>query len=203
VTTPSLAGVAAVLLVGGEGRRMGGLAKPLLTVGGRTLLSRTIEALAEGGVSPIVAVGPRLDDSPSVAWVREDPPLGGPVAGIAAGLEHVTTGWVLILAGDLVRPRDLVRVLATRFGGQGAAVRHPVEGYVFSAEGRPQWLAGLYRAGSVRTALAALETHRNASARELLGGLAIEWIVDEDGITADIDSPTDLSRARAELEEET
>jgi CTP:molybdopterin cytidylyltransferase MocA len=38
----------------------------------------------------------------------------------------------------------------------------------------------------------------DASCRALLGGLPIRWIADEDGITADIDTPDDLERARAD-----
>jgi molybdopterin-guanine dinucleotide biosynthesis protein A len=198
VTDASCIGVGAVLLVGGEGRRLGGIAKPLLTLEGRSLLARTVKVLVDAGVAPIVAVGPRLDDTDGVAWTREEPPLGGPVAGIAAGLARMPAERVLLLAGDLVRPAEVVHGLLSH---RSAAARASADGVVFSAEGHPQWLAGLYRTASVRHALDGLETDRNASVRALLGGLAIEWVVDEDGTTADIDSPADLVRAREEIEE--
>ena len=200
MTTSSHAGVGAVLLVGGEGRRMGGIAKPLLTLEGRSLLTRTVEALVDAGVGPIVAVGPVLEESADVVWTREEPPLSGPVAGIAAGLARMPAERVLILAGDLARPDAVVHgLLSHRADDAGAAAS--VDGVVFSADGQPQWLAGLYRTASVRRALDMIETDRNASVHALLGGLAIEWIVDQEGITADIDVPADLARARQEFEE--
>lgn len=198
--SPSLAGVGAVLLVGGEGRRMGGIAKPLLTLEGRSLLARTVEASVEAGVGPIVAVGPMLEESDDVVWTTEEPPLGGPVAGIAAGLARMPADRVLILAGDLARPAEVVRGLLSHRPANSADPA-PADGVVFSADGHPQWLAGLYRTASVRHALDGLDTDRNASVRALLGGLAIEWVVDREGNTADIDSPADLARAREEIEE--
>lgn len=47
--------VAAVILAAGAGRRMGG-PKALLTVGGETLLRRTVRAALEAGCAPVLAV---------------------------------------------------------------------------------------------------------------------------------------------------
>ena len=190
--------IAGVLLAGGRARRLGGVAKPLLTLGDRSLLSRGREALAGAGASPIVAVGPHTDE-PGLVWVREDPPFGGPVAAIAAALAYegvACSHRVLLLAADLVHPEAIVRRLIAESSADTAA-----EALVLRADGRPQWLAGLYRTSSLRTALAALGTVQGASCRALLGGLAIRWIQDQDGITADIDTPAELARARAEYEE--
>ncbi|MBS1674628.1 MAG: NTP transferase domain-containing protein [Actinobacteria bacterium] len=111
----------AVVLVGGRATRMGGAAKHLLTVGGATLFARTVAALEAAGVAPIVAVGapPVEDASPDdgdasaarVAWAREDPPFGGPVAALAAALAHPALAGaeeVLFLAGDLAHPEAVI-----------------------------------------------------------------------------------------------
>ncbi|MGN8027536.1 molybdenum cofactor guanylyltransferase [Microbacterium sp. 22242] len=196
MTVPGATGVAGVMLVGGRARRMDGAAKPLLLLGGRSLLARGRTALADAGVSPIVAVGPRAEE-PGLVWVREDPPFGGPVAAIAAALardELAQAGRILLLAGDLIHPDAVVRRLL-------AASAEGADSVAFDADGRPQWLAGIYRTTRVRAALAALGSPAGASCRALLGGLAIRWIPDQDGITADVDSPADLDRARADLEE--
>lgn len=74
-----------------------------------------------------------------------------------------------------------------------------VEAVVFRAEGQPQWLAGRYRVAAVRAALAALDVVDGVSCRALLSGLRIRWIPDDGGITADVDTPADLERARAAL----
>lgn len=203
MTRASSGDVGAVLLVGGAGRRLGGVVKPLLRLQGHSLLERAVEALAAAGVGTVVAVGPQLADLPGVVWAHEDPPAGGPVAGIAAGLAHVREDWVFLLAGDLVHPEVIVQTLSAQRRKRLDAGDADAEGYAFTADHRQQWLAGLYRTTSVRAALHALETERDAPVRDVLGGLAIEWILDEDGVTADIDSPADLDRARADLEERT
>ena len=175
---------------------MGGLAKPLLVLGGRTLFERAVDALAAAGAAPIVAVGPVLDEALPVIWAREEPAFGGPAAALAAGIREVPAEWVCVLAGDLARPEDVVERLAALLSGGTDA-----DGIAFTADGREQWLAGMYRAASVRRVLTGLGTLENASVRSMLGGLAIDWIVDDDGITRDIDSLADLDRARTEPEE--
>lgn len=188
--------VGAVLLVGGRARRLGGIDKPMLALGGRTLLAAAVDALAAAGVAPTIAVGPVLDAAAPVVWVREDPPFGGPVAAVAAALPHMPAEWTLLLAGDLEHPDAVVtRLIAAIADGPDA------DAVVFTAEGRAQWLAGAYRTVALREVLAVVETPAGASVRSVLGGLAIAWIVDEDGVTRDIDAPADLDRARAHLEE--
>ena len=49
--------LAAILLAGGRGSRMGGVHKPLLEIGGTTLLDAAIAAARDAGCDPIVAVG--------------------------------------------------------------------------------------------------------------------------------------------------
>lgn len=188
----------AILLVGGRSARMGGGTKPLVEVGGRSLFARAVEAVSDAGCAPIIAAGPVLDEHAPVRWVREEPSFTGPVAGIAAAMGEVPADgaeWMLLLAGDLARPHQVVERLR---GAAGAA-----DAVVLRADGHPQWLAGMYRTDALRAALDALGgAVSDASCRALLGGLEITWLTDEDGITADIDTPADLARIRAELEEE-
>ncbi|WP_448712459.1 molybdenum cofactor guanylyltransferase [Microbacterium profundi] len=206
MTVSGVSGIGAILLVGGRSRRMGGGIKPLLEVGGNTLFARSIAALTDAGCAPLTVVGPVLDAAVPVRWVREDPPFSGPVAGIEAALAGESSAsdgaptepeWTLLLAGDLPRVGPIVsRLVASAASASG------VDAHVFTADGHPQWLAGIYRTTALRAALAAFTgEYAGASCRALLGGLAISWIPDEDGITADIDTPADLARIRAELEE--
>ncbi|ANS79642.1 Molybdopterin-guanine dinucleotide biosynthesis protein MobA [Serinicoccus hydrothermalis] len=72
-----------VVLAGGRGSRLGGRDKAAIVVGGRTLLARILATDLGGRV---VVVG----ETPVPEGVRrtvEDPPGGGPVAGIGAGLD--------------------------------------------------------------------------------------------------------------------
>ena len=73
-----------LILAGGRGERLGGQDKAALEVGGRSLLDRVLEGAGDLG-GDVVVVG----DTPVPAGVLrtlEDPPDGGPVAGIATGL---------------------------------------------------------------------------------------------------------------------
>ncbi|MBE1876959.1 molybdenum cofactor guanylyltransferase [Myceligenerans pegani] len=83
----------AIVLAGGRASRLGGVAKPgLLSDDGVPLLHLALDAA--GDARRIAVVGP--DDladavaahpaAPRTMLTREDPPYGGPVAGIAAGL---------------------------------------------------------------------------------------------------------------------
>lgn len=206
----------AILLVGGRATRLGGGIKPLLEVGGETLLSRAVRAVTDAGCAPIIAVGPELDHDVHVRWVREDPPFSGPAAGIAAGVsaldraDHADRSdrradrgeapeWTLVLAGDLPH----VDRIAERLTRAATSAPRSADAVVFAAGGHPQWLAGVYRTAALRAAVrAAGDALAGASCRALLGGLEITWLADEDGTTADIDTPADLTRMRAAFEEE-
>ncbi|MGF2950031.1 molybdenum cofactor guanylyltransferase [Microbacterium alcoholitolerans] len=198
--------VGAILLVGGRSRRMGGGLKPLIEFGGRTLFARSVTAMSDARCAPIIAAGPVLDERAPVRWVREDPPFSGPVAGIAAAMRMLAPGenpkWMLILAGDLPHVHPVVARLTAAVASDASAP-DASDAIVFRAGGHPQWLAGIYRTDALRSALADLGSGAaDASCRALLGGLEIAWLTDHDGITADIDTPADLARARAALEEE-
>ncbi|MEV7632282.1 NTP transferase domain-containing protein [Microbacterium sp. NPDC089318] len=194
----------AILLVGGRSTRLGGGFKPMLDVGGQTLLARVVTAARDAGCAPIIAVGPDLDPTAPVRWMQEDPPFSGPAAAIAAALTAVddqaddpAPEWMLVLAGDLPHADAVVTRLATALASEaGQAV-------AFTAGGRPQWLAGAYRTDALREAVHGFgRAIAGASCRALLGGLEIAWLADDDGITADVDTPADLARVRAAFEEE-
>ena len=201
MTTPRLG---AILLVGGRATRLGGGVKPLIEVGGQTLLSRVVTAARDAGCATIIAVGPELDPAAPVRWVQEDPPFSGPAAAIAAALEALDDAaddgapeWMLVLAGDLPSAGAVATRLASAAAGDAG------DAVIFRAGDRPQWLAGAYRASALRDAVRDLgDALTGASCRALLGGLEIAWLADDDGITADVDTPADLARVRAAFEEE-
>jgi molybdopterin-guanine dinucleotide biosynthesis protein A len=74
---------AAVVLTGGTGARLGGADKASLDVGGRTLLEHAFDAVADA--AEVVVVGPSVPTGRPVTFTREDPPGGGPAAGLLAG----------------------------------------------------------------------------------------------------------------------
>lgn len=72
---------------------MGGVSKPDVVVGGKTLLVRAIEEIRAVAPSAdiVVVAPPKVAIPQGVSRVLEDPPFGGPVAGVAAGFEKLTT----------------------------------------------------------------------------------------------------------------
>jgi molybdopterin-guanine dinucleotide biosynthesis protein A len=178
---------AAVILAGGRASRLSGVDKVALEVGGRTLLQRSLDAVA--GADPVIVVGPRRP-VPGVVWTREEPPASGPVAGLAAGLAVVPAGVteVAVLAADLLNvAADTVARLRSALRGApdaGGAV-------LVDAAGVRQWLIGVWRADAVRHALPADPAGR--ALHRVLGALALVEVAARPGEAADVDTPDDLA----------
>lgn len=185
--------LAAIILAGGRASRLDGAQKPLLEVGGVTLLHTTVDAADAAGSLPIVVAGPVVAGDPRVRWVREDPPFGGPVSAIAAALPLIDTTEVLVLATDLPRAGEAVSFLL-----ETAALASYGDGLCLADEsGRPQWLTGLYRTSALRRAAQTLpDGGAGASVHALLADLEIAAVRAPGGVTHDIDTWEDLERAR-------
>jgi len=99
-----MSGFAAIVLAGGSGRRLGGEAKPERPVGGVPMLNRVLGAVTDADA--LVVVGPpRLAPllPADARLTMEEPPGGGPVAALGAGLALLDPGpeIVALLATDL------------------------------------------------------------------------------------------------------
>ena len=201
----------ALILAGGQGRRLGGVDKASLVVGGNTLLDRALSAVA--GAERIVVVGrPASPLPPGIRVASEDPPGGGPVAGIAAGMVYVESRFVVILACDMplmtasVVDRLVARLVeasdeatgATRSAGVGMPdERTPPDGVnLVDDGGHPQPLAAAYRTAALRLALRKVGTQANASMRQLLSHLTISELPADARTTLDCDTWSDVERCR-------
>lgn len=192
----------AVVLAGGRGTRLGGVSKGDVEVGGRRLVDISVGAALGVGASRVIVVGSLAVAAPAVV-IREDPPFGGPGAGLAAALPNVTAPWLLLLACDLPRAPELVAQLLS-VGGSTAPrneiSRAGADGTVIvDANGRPQWLAGVYRTQAVRDALAVVASQsgvQGLAVRRILEPLDLAFVPDEQGASDDIDTPEQLLAAR-------
>ncbi len=190
----------AVVLAGGGARRLDGADKPALEIGGATLLDRVLTACA--GAGRTACVGPPRPTVRAVSWTREDPPGGGPVAALAAGLAEVAAPLVLVLAADLpFLDAALVRTLAHACAEADGAV-------LTDADGRDQWLAGCYRREALTAALDRVRTERaergalaGASVRALLSELELRRVADPDGLGFDCDTWEDVRHVRRLVED--
>jgi len=195
--------VLGLILAGGLGRRMGGVDKTLLPLGGRPLLARIAErvapqcpaglALSANG-DPGRFVG--VFDGP----VLPDPVPGavGPLAGILAGLDHGAglpgVTHVLSVPGDApFLPEDLVARLAASPGAGPIAVA--------ASGGREHYTAALWPVAlrdDLRAWLASGERRVGGFiARQ--GARVVEWPVAPVDPFLNLNAPEDVSRAEAWL----
>lgn len=178
--------ITAIVLAGGEGRRFGGdkLAAPYA---GATVLDHLLDRLPRGW--SVVCVGPVRPTARDVRWTREDPPGGGPVAGVAAGLAAVATDadTVLLLAGDQPEAANAAARLAAHLAEAPAEV-----GAVVAADrdGRINPLLTAFRREALEASVPAQPAGR--AARALLDGLRVVEVAIDPAEQHDIDRPADL-----------
>ncbi|MFD5733671.1 NTP transferase domain-containing protein [Streptomyces sioyaensis] len=199
----------AIVLAGGAARRLGGADKPALSVGGRPLLDRVLAACSDAAST--VVVGPARPTARPVVHALEDPPGGGPLAALEAGLRHTTAPVVLVLSADLpfLTAATVHRLLAAATAGGpgpggGAA---PRDGAMLrDASGRDQPLVAAYRSGPLRRELARLRAVHGTPAglplRALWAELVLERVPDARSTASfDCDTWEDINAARARIRE--
>lgn len=176
----------AVVLAGGTGRRLGGVDKAGLVVDGETLLARALRATA--GIGEVVVVGPASPLTDGLRTVREEPPHGGPAAGLLAGVRALgdAAGTVLVLAVDMPGVTAgtvdrLTRALAEAGPGVDGATLH---------DGRRQPLCAVYRLPALLAAAPAEPA--GTSVRSLLAGLRLVDVPAAPGEARDVDTWHDL-----------
>ena len=175
--------LAAVILAGGTAVRLGGADKASLELAGTTFLERALHAT--GAAGEVVVVGEQVPTSRPATFVREDPPLGGPVAGLMAG------------RALLARPADAVVVLAVDMPWVTAATVDRLvaavgdrDGAVLcNADGRPQ-LAAVVRLG-VLDELAPSDPH-GVSVGSLLAPMDLARVAAEGSEAHGVDTWDDL-----------
>ncbi|MEV6555297.1 NTP transferase domain-containing protein [Nocardia sp. NPDC051756] len=185
----------AIVLAGGRASRMGGVDKPAIVIGGRSMLDAALAAVAK--CAHTVVVGPhRPELAPEIKQTREVPPGSGPVAAIGAGLHTLGSAapLVVVLAADLpfLSPWSITEL-----------IRHTCESgadAVFAADesGRPQYLIGVWRRTALLAALDRLDSLINQPMKALIP--ADSAIIALPGI-ADCDTEEEVRLARASVAE--
>ena len=120
--------ISGLVLSGGAGRRMGGRDKGWVEWQGRPLIEHVLERLRPQVTQVLISANRNHEryaalGATVVADATSDETFPGPLAGIAAGLAHVRTEWLLVVPCDAPRlPRDLAERLADGRGAASAAV---------------------------------------------------------------------------------
>ena len=174
---------AAVILAGGTSVRMDGVDKAGVEYAGRTLLEHALATVS--GAVEVVVVGDQVPTSRPATFVREDPPHGGPAAGLLAGRDALLAEptYLAVLAVDMPRvSADTFRRLLAAAGGRDGA-------FLVDASGR-RALAGVLD-------LAALDRARPADPsglplHRLLDPLDLAAVAGEPGEARDVDTWADL-----------
>jgi molybdopterin-guanine dinucleotide biosynthesis protein A len=182
----------AVVLAGGAARRFDGVDKTRLPVAGTPMLDRVLRACAAAATT--VVVGPERPTYRPVTWAREDPPGGGPVPAIAAGLARCAAGLVVLLAADLpfVTPPVVDELLAAVGDHDGA--------FLVDATGHTQPLTAAYRTAPLAAAIGA--GGPGAPLLRTLAPLDVVRVTDTTGAAVDCDTPDELRAARRRADED-
>ena len=108
---PGAERLAAVILAGGQGRRMGGADKGLVEYRGRPLIEWVLAALAPQVGEIVISANRNLERYAAYGRrVLPDtlPDFPGPLAGVLAALQAVTADWLLVVPCDTPHlPADL------------------------------------------------------------------------------------------------
>ena len=198
---------AGVIIAGGEGRRLGGVLKSELVVGGVRLIDRVAARL--GDCSPLLVVHGRHEagrlsvPAGAVAVPDLESDYGGPLAGLAAAVEWLAgAGWsgelVLSVVDAPFLPADYVpRLLAALESAPAAIASAGGQAYPANSAWRLAPIAGL--PAEVRAGTAPRSLKRLA---ESLGAAAVSWPIGPHGDPfANANTPDELAaldaRARA------
>ena len=138
LSRPVSFGLTLAIVAGGSARRLGGVAKPLIRVGGRSILERLLELRTLADEVLLVSSDPRLE-APGTERVEDVLSDRGAPGGVHAALLRAAQPWVLAVAGDMpfLDGRAVAPLLGARAEGLDAV------GY--ELEGGLEPLAALYR----------------------------------------------------------
>ena len=178
----------AIVLAGGRGSRLGAPSKPEYVLGGRRLVDVALSAVVTARRIVLVGPGPAPD---GVLLTREDPPFGGPVEAVAAGVGAIPdhAAWTVLLACDLPGAEAGVARLLS-------ADPEPADDGVclVDGDGRLQWLLGCYRTESLAQRLANRGDPPLTAMYRLLEPLHLLGLETEQTVTDDVDTPADAAR---------
>lgn len=198
----------AIILAGGSGERLGGVDKATIRYRDQTLLDRLLAAL--WGIDTVVVAPPHVAVPAGVRRALEEPPGGGPAAGIvwglaAAGLLDDPLGCVGIFSVDSpIAPEIAADLFAV-------ARSHPGVGAIAcSPSGQRHHLLAVYPVSALVAAVRQIAMERpsaspwyagvrDLAARRLISGIAVEEVCFGSADMRDIDTLADAAAWGAQV----
>ena len=211
-----------VVLAGGTSRRWGGQDKTAADLLGRPVLVHVLDGAIQA-LSPdhpdlvaVVVTDPEhaareaiRQQWPELRWTREVPIRGGPVAGLAAGLQALngSCGRVAVLAGDLPFAGPAIARLALALDATPTGTDDAVVG--LDPSGRRQPLLAVYRAAPLQDALDRItaaapqgtSARRGPALRDVLDRLAVQESPVSAREALDLDTVEQLQQASRLLQQ--
>ncbi|MGF1495514.1 MAG: molybdenum cofactor guanylyltransferase [Elainellaceae cyanobacterium] len=203
MTVLPVAGVTALILAGGQSRRMR-QDKALMPIDGRPLLRLVYDAAAQccSQVAVVTPWGdryrPHLPET--CVWISEPQPAPGspapgPLVGFLHGLAEVRSPWILLLACDL--PRLNAPTLQSGMAHLGS-LPPPVQAFLPRSSKGWEPLCGFYRQ-DCRTHLQGFVARGGRSFQQWLGEMGDgvrAWVTPDDRILFNCNTPADLHQLR-------
>ncbi|CAB0631409.1 molybdopterin-guanine dinucleotide biosynthesis protein MobA [Corynebacterium diphtheriae] len=181
--------VSIIILAGGHSRRMGS-DKAQVRVNDERLIDMCIREVQAIGYEPIVVSGADLTLPHHIRQVSEYPAFGGPVAGIAAGVDSLscTSGYIGIVAVDApLSPKECPQLVSVLNNNPDVDVAYGLY------KGHIQPLLTVWRNAALRRCLAAFDSPRDQAAKALLRTPSLCSLEVSVGIaTRDYDTPAEL-----------
>ena len=180
-----------IVLAGGSSSRIGGADKAQLVFDGRTLLERICDDTPRG--VQIVVAGPKRPVTREVCFASEDPPGGGPVAGLVAALAHADWERVAIVSVDMPWAAEAALRMVDLLADRRALVAKDQQGRRLLCPSAWQ----THRLGEV---LSPFGDGRDLPMRTVLEGVDTrEWTpsASEPHLLRDVDTLDDLARIAA------
>jgi molybdopterin-guanine dinucleotide biosynthesis protein A len=189
--------IVVAVLAGGKGSRIGG-GKPLVKLGGKTLIERAYDRARGWSSTSIIAIrSPEQLGSCQLPWIADAAGIEGPLAGLAAALEWACRQGaeaLLTIPCDMpFLPGDLPKRLLGEVGDLGAAVA--------SSGGELHPVCGLWRNEAIYEFPGYCASGRRSlrGFAQFLGFAEVKWQSGAFDPFFNINSPEDLAAAEEML----
>ncbi|AHG64915.1 molybdenum cofactor guanylyltransferase MobA [Advenella mimigardefordensis] len=190
--------VTALILAGGQGRRLGGVDKGLVQLHDHPLVEYVLRALQPHVAHVLISANQHQEQYRQYGQVVADPPefdgSQGPLAGLLAAAPHVTTPWLVAAGCDMpALPNDYVTHLYATLIAQGGQIAFAHAG------ARDHSICLLLHTHTLATLRAYLQGGRRAVLPWLESQQAVRVIFDHAQAFLNVNTPEELALAQASV----